>query len=115
MATVSERHAPPTHASCVLARLGGACLSETVSTIVKNHLVLNKHKNYKKNDFFPPFLEVRVLHIYISLNIWTFIHIVYSLYMKYLQGSWKYDSYTISKIVFSSALAVIIFVFMKCE
>ena len=41
VATVSERHAPPSHAntqlvgSCVLAWLGGACLSETVATTVK--------------------------------------------------------------------------------
>ena len=37
VATVSERHAPPSHAPqlCVGMTIEGACLSETVATIVK--------------------------------------------------------------------------------
>ena len=49
VATVSERPAPPIHANIQHAAwLGGACLSETVATIVKIILSLKNRRILKK-------------------------------------------------------------------
>ena len=68
VATVSERHAPPSHTN---TQLGGACLSETVATIVK--IILSQINRRMKKTGYYSYEEVRVLHIYISLIIYKMI------------------------------------------
>ena len=70
VATVSERHAPPSHTN---TQLGGACLSETVATIIIVKIILSQINRRMKKTGYYSYEEVRVLHIYISLIIYKMI------------------------------------------